>query len=62
MLYCEGENLKRKHEGDPVWNLKETNEIKIEMSELDKLGLNIVYRPCNCQDYQTKVSPVTGLY
>ena len=62
MLYCEDENLKRKTEGDSVWSLKKTNEINIEMSELDKVGLNIVYKPCKHDGYQPKISPVTGLY
>ena len=62
MHYCDDENLKRKHYGDPVWNLKQTNEINIEMSELDKVGLNIVYRPCKHHGYQPKISPVTGVY
>ena len=62
MLYCEDSYLKRKPESDSVWKLKETNEINMEMSELDKVGLNIVYRPCEHDGYQPKISPVTGLY
>ena len=62
MLYCECELIKRKPESDPVWVLKTTGETNIDMSELDKVGLNIVYRPCNHDGYQTKISPVTGLY
>ena len=61
MLYSECK-LKRKPEDDPIWVLKETKDINIEMSELDKVGLNIVYKPCEHDGYQPEISPVTGLY
>ena len=64
MLYPEEkEKLISKHEGDTVWLKKLDREsINKEMSELDKLRLNILYRPCKSDTYNPQLSPYTNLY
>ena len=53
MLYREGKNFKRKS-GDKVWKLKNPRELNVEMSELDKVGLNIIFCPCQGSHYSPK--------
>lgn len=53
MLYPEGDDFKRKS-GDKVWNLKNPEELNVEMSELDKVGLNIIFCPCQRPHYSPK--------
>ena len=62
MLYCEDDRLQRKQWNDPIWKLKDKDEINRELSELDKVGLNMVFRPCRHSHYDPKISPVTRLY
>ena len=38
------------------------NSKNSEMSELDKVGLNIVYSQCKHDGYQPEISPMTGLH
>lgn len=55
MLYLEDEEWLRRS-GDPVWFTKPSYELNIKMSELDKMGVNNLYRPCK----RTGYSPVIG--
>ena len=60
MLYGEKpKNFERKD--TPVWKLKQNKAINDEMSELDKVGLNLLYRPCKGPEYQPKISPKTQM-
>ena len=63
--YAEGarQGLTRNLE-DPVWFTKPTTEINREMSELDKVSLNNLYRPCRGPNYSpTKFGRgITGLW
>lgn len=61
LLYPEDEELSR-NRGDPVWFTKPDKELNREMSELDKCGLNNVYRPCKGSRYSPMESPVSGLW
>ena len=62
LLYPEDEELSR-NRGDPVWITKPFKCLNREMSELDKVALNSVYRPCEGPNYSpTKYGrSVTGL-
>ena len=62
LLYPEDEELSR-NRGDPVWITKPYKYLNREMSELDKVALNNVYRPCEGPNYSpTKFErSVTGL-
>ena len=61
LLYPEDEELSR-NRGDPVWITKPDKSCNREMSELDKVALNNVYRPCEGPHYSpTKFGSVTGL-
>ena len=62
LLYPEDEELSR-NRGDAVWITKPIKCLNIEMSELDKVALNNVYRPCEGPSYSpTKFGrSVTGL-
>ena len=63
MLYCELDGYLVRNEADPVWRLKpKRDEPNVQLSELDKVGLNVVYKPCRHSCYNPKISPVTGLY
>lgn len=55
MLYPEDEEYLRRS-GDPVWFTKPSHELNVKMSELDKMGVNNLYRPCKHAGY----SPVIG--
>ena len=61
MLYPENEKLYRR-DGDKVWNLKPKETTNDIMSELDKVGLNAVYRPCKGNGYNPQKSSVNGMY
>ena len=68
MMYPEDQRLERKND-DIVWYTKPTDDVNTEMSELDKVGLNIVYRPCRGPNYlptifgRTKFgNGITGLW
>ena len=61
MLYPEGEKLYRR-DGDKVWNLKPKGTTNDVMSELDKVGVNTVYRPCKRNGYNPQKSSVNGMY
>jgi len=62
LLYPEDEELSR-NRGDPVWITKPNKQLNREMSELDKVALNNLYRPCEGPNYSpTKYGrSVTGL-
>lgn len=64
MMYPEGNKnyLHRKEGSDTVWNLKASNEMNNEMSELDKVGLNYMYPPCRSAAYNPQLSSVTGMW
>lgn len=62
MLYCEGQDFSRKSEGDIVWKQKKSTKLVDKMSELDKVGLNLIYRPCRGPNYNPQVSHITGMW
>ena len=62
MMYPEDEKLLRKDRSDIVWQLKPDTAINKELSELDRLRLNLLYRPCKSDAYNPELSPYTGLY
>jgi hypothetical protein len=65
MMYDEGCQMKRKDNvaDDDVWSLKPGIERNTKMSELDKVGLNIVYKPCIREGiYNPVLSSQYGLY
>ena len=59
-LYPECEDLQRTN--DPVWKLKPTKELNTNLSELDKVGLNLLYPPCCSSSYNPQKSSVTGMW
>ena len=63
MLYSEGEykeaKVKRNGE-DPVWAIVLPGEKNDTLSELDKVGLNLLYPRCCTGSYQPCKSRVTG--
>ncbi|KAL9956342.1 hypothetical protein ACROYT_G037807 [Oculina patagonica] len=61
MLYPEDKKLTR-NRGDKVWFTKPHKDLNKEMSELDKVALNCVYRPCKGPRYSPKKSLATGLW
>ena len=63
MMYPEDQNLLR-NSGDPVWVTKPTTEVNREMSALDKVSLNNIYRPCKGPNYSpTRFGKgITGLW
>ena len=61
LLYPEDEELSR-NRGDPVWYTKPFKSLNREMSELDKVALNSVYRPCKGPQYSPIKSGATGLW
>ena len=52
----------QKDDSDPVWNLKAPGEVNNEMSELDKVVLNQLFRPCRSAAYNPVRSPHTGMW
>ena len=60
MLYPEDEEYLRRS-GDPVWFTKPSHELNVKMSELDKVGVNNLYRPCKRPGYSPSIGS-TGLY
>ena len=54
MIYPEGDSTYTRKSGDEVWKLKTSKEPNVEMSELDKVGLNILFRPCKGPNYTPK--------
>lgn len=62
MLYCDDHLLQPKEEDDPVWALKNSKELNVKLSELDKVGLNMLYQPCIGPNYHPKKSRVTGMW
>ena len=63
MLYSEDERLSR-NSGDRVWFTKPYKEHNRVMSELDKVSLNNIYRPCKGRRYSPSRCgrSVTGLW
>ena len=54
---------KRKPDDDPIWIIKGDGlTYNTELSELDKVGLNLFFRPCKTDTYQPELSPDSGLY
>lgn len=60
MLYSE-KDIDREPD-EPAWELKPSKEKNNEMSELDKVALNILYRPCKGRHYNPRLSTVTGMW
>lgn len=62
MLYPEDHDMLRK-EGDPIWNLKKTQVQCQELSELNKIALNLKFKPCtnNYINYWPQLSKHTGM-
>ena len=61
MMYPESERLKR-NEYNPIWFLKPDKKRSTEMSELDKVGLNLLYPPCRSPEYNPVISYVTQMW
>lgn len=62
MMYPERrEEMERLENGDIVWRLKSGTTPNKQMSELDKVALNLVFRPCIENDYNPKIGPVTDM-
>ena len=61
MFYSEDKKLKR-ISNDIIWKLKSSPARSNRLSELDKVGLNIVFPPCRTDKYNPKISDVTGFY
>lgn len=62
MLYCEcDDHFSRRSDRDEVWKLKQDKSMNMQMSELDKVGLNLLYRPCKGPNYNPVVSSSTGI-
>ena len=61
MLYSE-KDVKRKPDSEPAWELKPSKEKNNEMSELDKVALNLLYRLCKGPHYNPRLSAVTGMW
>lgn len=63
MMYPEQQNELCRNYDDSVWFTKPTTEYNREMSELDKVSLNNLYRPCKGADYSpSRFGNVTGLW
>ena len=64
MLYPEDEQLmlRRRTVIDRVWELKPSTTINRVLSELDKVGLNLLYPPCKRPHYNPKKSPLNGMW
>ena len=62
MMYCVGEGYDlTKKKGVDVWN-QYKGEWNTELSELDKVGINLIYPPRKSKTYNPKISEKTGLY
>ena len=61
MIYRERDGTYTRDDRDPVWKLKPDPDTNMRMSELDKVGLNLLYRPCEGPDYKPWISPKTGM-
>jgi len=62
LLYPEDERMES-NLGDAVWFTKPYTDINREVSELDKVALNNLYRPCKEPYYSpTQSRSVTGLW
>lgn len=61
MMYPETENMERNENGDKVWRLKSGPLPNKQMSELDKVSLNMVFRPCKGNEYDPQISDVTDM-
>lgn len=62
MLYPEDEALQRNPMNDTVWELKPDTTLNRELSELNKVHLNLLYRPCKTTTYNPELSADTGVY
>lgn len=50
-------------EGEPTWKLKSDKCMNDCLSELDKVGLNLMYPPRRRQGiYEPKISSITNMY
>lgn len=56
MMYPLNDNMK-KADGDQIWKLKDGPERSQDLSELDKVALNLMYKPCK-SDSKHSYSPV----
>ena len=65
MMYSEGgegDPLKRTDHADPVWKHKKSGDLNQELSELDKVALNLFYPPREHSGYKPKWNPATNTY
>ena len=64
IMYPEKRNQLWRNRRDSVWFAKPTTEVNRKMSELDKVGLNNLYRPCKGANYSPKRFGIgiTGLW
>ncbi|VDI36942.1 Hypothetical predicted protein [Mytilus galloprovincialis] len=66
MMYELDEHIMKKVKGDPIWDLKEPEDTKEanDLSELDKLALNLMYKPCKSDSkyaYAPVISETTNM-
>jgi len=54
--------MKPRTDSDSVWEIKEGSHQCQQLSELDKVGINLLYRPAYSSEYKPAISPVTGIY
>ncbi|CAG2254140.1 unnamed protein product [Mytilus edulis] len=62
MMYQENRQMTRKND-DPIWKLKTSKERCQELSELNKVALNIIFKPCynETKHFQPKLSAHTEM-
>lgn len=60
LMYQESTQLSRNLQ-DPIWELKPDKEPSDHLSELDKVALNLLYKPCKTESYKPVLSPITGM-
>ena len=62
MLYREDERLQRNPTNDIVWELKPDTTINRELSELNKVHLNLLDPHCKTTTYNPELSADTGMF
>ena len=61
IMLCPDEILEL-HGSSPIWQLKTNTKPNTELSELDKVMLNLLYPPCCSPSYNPRKSYVTGMW
>ena len=54
--------IEPRRDSDLVWQMKEGSHQCQQLSELDKVGINLLYRPVYSSEYKPTLSPLTGIY